>query len=34
VIPAGHGRINQVGTRNRHGRISWNDPHNLHNPTR
>jgi hypothetical protein len=29
VIPAGHGRINQMGTRNRHGRISWDDPHKL-----
>ncbi len=34
VIPARHGRINQMGTRNRHGQIPWNDPHNLHNPTR
>jgi len=33
VIPAGHGRINQMGTRNRHGRISWDDPHKLPNPT-
>ena len=34
VIPAGHGRINQMGARNRHGRISWDDPHNLPNPIR
>jgi hypothetical protein len=34
VIPAGHGRINQMGTRNPRGRISWDDPHNLPNPTR
>src|SRR5271166_3262402 len=34
VKPAGHGRINQMGTRNRHGRISWDHPHKLPNPTR
>jgi len=34
VIPTGYGRINQMGTRNRHDRISWDDPHNLPNPTR
>ena len=34
VIPAGYGRINQMGTRNRRGRISWDDPHKLPNPTR
>ena len=34
VIPAGHGRINQMGTRNRHGPISWDDSHKLPNPTR
>jgi len=34
VIPAGHGRINPMGTRNRHGRISWVDPHKLPNAAR
>ena len=28
VIPAGHERINQMGTSDRHGRISWCEPHN------
>jgi len=34
VIPAGYRRINQMGTRNRHDRICWDDPHNLPDPKR
>src|SRR5271157_6668589 len=29
VIPASHRSINQMRTRGRHGRISWDHPHNL-----
>jgi hypothetical protein len=29
VVRASYGRINEMGTRNRHGRISWDDPHKL-----
>ena len=32
VIPASNERTNEMGTRNRHGRISWGDPHKLANP--
>jgi hypothetical protein len=34
VIPAGHRWINQMGTRDRQGRISWDDPHSPTNRTR
>jgi len=33
VVPASYERINEMGTRNRHGRISWGDPHKRANPT-
>jgi len=32
VVPATYGRINEMGTRDRHGRISWGDPYKLVNP--
>jgi transcriptional regulator with XRE-family HTH domain len=34
LIPTSHRSINQMRTRDRHGRISWDDPHNLTLPAR